>query len=889
MSRFRSHLQFWKFVLLGLCIGANTTAQTLTGTVTDAETSEPLPFTSVYLSNTTYATDSDTAGAYTLARIPAGRYTLAVRVVGYMPYYQTVTLQKDINTRIDVKLKSEGRELAEVKITAKRDKAWEKRYETFTKVFFGASQAAQLCKLINPWVVELEGNGNTLTAKSDQIIEIENRYLGYKVLYDLRAFRYNGDETFYSGLTSFQPLIAVNTAETSQWKLNREKAFFGSEIHFFKNLAEQKAAEAGYEAFVDKPGADPHNRSVFFYQDQVKKLLAFDLDTLADGGAGKYQIRLPRRFELHSASSEGGKFAIYRDKPAQISWIETTGRPLLFNNDGLLLNPQEWTVSGYLANLRMAETLPINYLAAQRAPKLKRTGDDWVERPLFTTDQPYYRPGQKVSVAGQMQYNNPLYRDSLSRLLRVELFKLGNQVVQSSRWVVQEGLFQGQITLPDTLPPGMYLLRLHTEWMRNFGPEIAATQWLPIIGLSEKPVSARIKSDSLLTLSVARRDTALQWRLDPHNLNLATVNLSILDEAITPLAYPEYTPGSPTESYDFPENITHPMERGVNLTGQVLGKKDKPVTDAQVLLVVPRQGLSFVSLTDAEGSFRFSDLPIQGTQEVIVKAMNAKGKPAGEVTLDAPGSSLSAPALVAPEFPTGPTLKPVTIIYDTDYAAQTIQLNTVAVKARRTPPPPKTYRQPDYTVRGSDLQAAMGSNFLISLQGRVPGLEIREAYDPDGTLKLKIFIRGGTSAGFSGTNKNTPLFLVDGVPFEDIDQIAGISPASIDRVEVLTRAEPMLGTRGYGGVISIFTRQGAGTVEDPELEPGAKKIKLQGYTLPTADRPASVAWLPGLQLAPVGITSGTLPLLPAGQYRFVVEGYTLQGRRVRTSTAVVIE
>ncbi len=89
MNRIHDYLLFWKFILLGLCIGPNATAQTLTGTVTDAETSEPLPFTSVYLSNTTYATDSDTTGAYTLAGIPAGRYTLAVRVVGYTPYYQT--------------------------------------------------------------------------------------------------------------------------------------------------------------------------------------------------------------------------------------------------------------------------------------------------------------------------------------------------------------------------------------------------------------------------------------------------------------------------------------------------------------------------------------------------------------------------------------------------------------------------------------------------------------------------------------------------------------------------------------------------------------------------------------------------------------------------------
>ena len=865
-------------------------AQTLTGTVTDATSGEPLPFTSVYLSNTTYATDTDTAGVYTLAGIPAGRYTLAVRVVGYVPYYQTVTLQKDINTQIDVKLKPDGRELAEVKVTAKRDKAWEKQYETFSKVFFGESQAAKLCKIINPWVIELEENGNTLTAKADQIIEIENRYLGYKVLYDLRSFKFNGDETFYSGLTSFQPLIAANASETEQWKANRERAFFGSEIHLFKNLAERKAAEGGYEAYVDKPGADPHNRSTFFYQDQVKKLSQFNIDTLVAGASGRYQIELPRRFELHSASSEGGKFAIYRDKPAQVSWIETSGRPLLFNDDGLLLNPQEWLVSGYLANLRMAETLPINYLAAQRAPRLKRTGDDWLERPLFTTDQPYYRPGQKVSVAGRMQYNNPMYRDSLSRLVRVEVFNPEKKLVHSGRWVVQEGDFQGQISLPDTLMPGVYLLRLYTNWMRNFGEEIASTQWLPIIGLSEKPITAPTATDSLLTLTVTKRDTALQWRLDPHDLNLATISLSVLNESNTPLAYPENTPAAPTESYDFPEKITYPMERGVNLSGQVTGKKEKPVADAQVLLIAPRLGLSFMSVTDAAGHFRFSDLPIQGTQEAIVKSMNAKGKSAGDIVLDSLQAPLPAPTLSPPAFPTAATLQPVAITYDTDYSAQTVQLNTVAVKGKRTPPPPRTYRQPDYTVQGKDLQAAVGSNFLVSLQGRVPGLEIREARDADGFIKLVIFIRGGSSAGFSSSNKNTPLFLVDGVPFEDINQIASISPSSVERVEVLTRAEPMLGMRGYGGVISIFTKQGARTENTlEEMEPGAEKITLQGYAVPTDARPASVIWLPGLNLAPAGITEGYVPLLPAGAYRFLVEGFSVQGKKVRATALLHID
>lgn len=893
-SSFFSKIRLLVLLALGLFVGVNTSAQSLTGTVTDAESGEPLPFASVYLSNTTYATNTDTTGAYSLTNMTPGRYTLAARMVGYIPYYQTVTLQAGIKTQINVKLKADGRELAEVKVTAQRDKVWEKQYQTFFNVFFGENASAKACKIINPWVIELEEKGGTLTAKADQIIEIENRYLGYKVLYDLRSFKFTGSETFYSGLTSFQPLIATNALETQQWKANREKAFFGSEIHFFKNLTERKTAEAGYEAYVDKPGADPHSRSRFFYQDQAKKLTQFALDTLVAGSQDTYQIRLPRRFELHSAGGEG-TYAIYRDKPVQVSWIETTGKPLIFNGDGLLLNPQEWAVSGYLANLRMAETLPINYLASQRAPIIRRTGDDraafsWIERPVFTTDQPYYRPGQNVSIAGHMQYRNPAYRDSLSRLLRVELFNSDKKTVYSARWIVQEGSFQGQILLPDTLRPGMYQLRIHSEWMRNFSDDIAATQWVPLISRSEKPLRIQPTADSLLSLSVIRRDTALQWRLDTKNLNLATVSLSVLDERIAPLAYPETPVVASLASLDFPQKINFPIERGITLSGRVEGKKDKGVAEAQVLLVVPRLGLSFVSLTDSEGRFRFSDLPIQGTQQVLLKATNARNKPAGTIELDAQDRPLPAPTLPAPYFPLQPTLEPLKIVYDTDYAARAVQLNEVAVKAQRTPPPPKVYRQPDYTVQGRDIQNAVGSNFLVALQGRVPGLEIREARDADGFIKLVIFIRGGTSAGFSSSNKNTPLFLVDGVPFEDINQIASISPASVQRVEVVTRAEPMLGMRGYGGVISIFTKQGASTENALEAnDPSAKKITLEGYTVPTNKATASVVWLPDLNLNLVGVTVGQIPLLPTGQYRFVVEGFTVQGQRVRGSSFIRIE
>lgn len=870
-------------------------AQKITGKVSDIQSGEAIPFVSVFLSNTTFASETDTAGTYQVAGMTPGRYTLAVRLIGYTPYYQSVTLTAGVTTTIDIKLKVNEQELAMVNVLAQRDKVWEKNYQTFLNEFMGTSASARYCKVLNPWMLELEEKGKDLIARANGPLEIENRYLGYKVLYDLRSFRFDGQQTFYSGLTSFLPLLAASEREANQWTQNRAQAFLGSEIHLFKNLVSRQSATAGYEAFVDKPGEDPTSRSRFFYQDQQKKLQAFNLDSLVQAGSspGTYQIRLPRRFELHSNSSEGA-YSIYRDKPCQVAWIETTGRPLVFNEDGLLLNPQEWSVSGYMANRRIAETLPINYLISNTAPKKIRSESDWLETPLFTTDQPYYRPGQNIQLSGMMRYSNPTYVDSLSKLLRVELLHPEKRMVYAAKWVIDEGMFQGSLPLPDTLSTGMYLLRVYTQWMLNQGNQEISQRWVPIIAKDEKPISTVIHGDSTLTIRVSRRESVLEWKLetDP-GVALHWLSLSVLDERSTPLVYPE-----PLENNSLPlspdaDRKHFLMERGITLTGEVVGKKDTPVEDAQVLLVVPRLGLSFTAISGSDGSFRYSNLPIEGTQQIIIKALNGKGKSAGTVKIHLP----EQPALPFPDtlpvFPTTPLEEPVRIVYDTDYNAKAIQLNEVGVKAKRTPPPPKIYRQPDYTVQGKDLQNAVGGNFLVALQGRVPGIEIREVRDGDGFIKLVIYVRGNTSAGFRSLSQKQPqpLILVDGVPFEDINQVAALSPSMVERVEVVTRAEPQLGLRGYVGVISIFTKLNGSTSDDTDLNdtPGMKTYSITGYTLPAASKPGSLLWLPNITPDLFGKAEGTLPLLPKGDYRFVVEGYDQQGQLMKTSTVVTID
>ncbi|GIV57189.1 MAG: ligand-gated channel [Rhodothermaceae bacterium] len=73
-------------LLLTLAMGGTVRAQAvLTGTVTEAGTSQPLDRVSVVLAGTRFHTSTDTAGTFLFGAVPAGTYTLQALAAGYHP------------------------------------------------------------------------------------------------------------------------------------------------------------------------------------------------------------------------------------------------------------------------------------------------------------------------------------------------------------------------------------------------------------------------------------------------------------------------------------------------------------------------------------------------------------------------------------------------------------------------------------------------------------------------------------------------------------------------------------------------------------------------------------------------------------------------------------
>jgi TonB-linked SusC/RagA family outer membrane protein len=89
------------------------------------------------------------------------------------------------------------------------------------------------------------------------------------------------------------------------------------------------------------------------------------------------------------------------------------------------------------------------------------------------------------------------------------------------------------------------------------------------------------------------------------------------------------------------------------------------------------------------------------------------------------------------------------------------------------------------------------------LQGRIAGVMVQtQSWKPGNSSQVRI--RGNRSI----TGDNTPLYVVDGIPFQDA--INSISPNDIESMEVLkdASATAIYGNRGSNGVILITTKKG---------------------------------------------------------------------------------
>jgi hypothetical protein len=241
-----SIILFGLFFLLCSSLKAQTT---ITGVISDS-LNNPVISASVYLSKTTIGTLTDNKGVYALFIPEEGVYELTASCVGYKSASQLINANGR-NQTINIKLSVNLILLNEVTVRSK-GKNRLRNYTQFVKLFIGETTNSQSCRIINPDDLHLFRNNenNILTGFSVKPLQIENRALGYSILYDLSDFSYNPEtEIFrFGGNYYFQPLTG-NSRNNKMWTRNRLSAFYGSRMHFFRSIFSDSVYRENFRLF----------------------------------------------------------------------------------------------------------------------------------------------------------------------------------------------------------------------------------------------------------------------------------------------------------------------------------------------------------------------------------------------------------------------------------------------------------------------------------------------------------------------------------------------------------------------------------------------------------------------------------------------------------------
>jgi hypothetical protein len=269
---FKAHFDKPVIILfvIAFFLSLNANAQfVIKGKVLNEENLEPIPFATVFISNSSFGDVTDTNGFFEIP-IPAGNHELVISFMGFEPFsYSISTLA--LHESYEFRISPSPIDLSEREVTAKRDKAWYDNLEIFKEYFLGNSVNASKCIIKNSEVLILdaETNPNVLQARAKEILEIENPNLGYTIKYVLTGFELDRqkNQISYSGYPYFieDPLPKRRQRKVEE---NRKTAFLGSVMHFIRSLYQESSTEEGYEIYTSEKVPNPKKPS----EEEVEKL-----------------------------------------------------------------------------------------------------------------------------------------------------------------------------------------------------------------------------------------------------------------------------------------------------------------------------------------------------------------------------------------------------------------------------------------------------------------------------------------------------------------------------------------------------------------------------------------------------------------------------------------
>jgi hypothetical protein len=349
---------------------------TISGRIINKNDQKPVADASVFLNGATVGTKTADNGTYTLTNVRPGQYDLVVSIIGFETVQQNIMVNKDIQLA-DIYISPKTIVLNEVKIRPNGNR--ERDYQTFLRLFFGNSEFAPDCKILNPDLLDFDFDSSTLvfSASSSDFLEIENNALGYKIRYLLTSLTSDSKTgiNFFEGQAVFEELKG-SKAQQRGWQKNRLKVYLGSSMHFLRSAISDNITDEGFRVLrlIRKLNPDSHGSIRSKYKETLvanpylsvndflkrtnvpgQYALGFD-DCLYVLYAKKWAHKAIKEKPVSQASSP----AVFDDPDGTKVIFEEAY--VFFDANGIIINPQSILFDGKWGTSAMAELLPVDYV-----------------------------------------------------------------------------------------------------------------------------------------------------------------------------------------------------------------------------------------------------------------------------------------------------------------------------------------------------------------------------------------------------------------------------------------------------------------------------------------------------------------------------------------------
>jgi hypothetical protein len=338
------------FILLS---SSSVNAQLVRGFVYD-ERGYPVIGATVYFDGTTIGTTTNPEGYFTLALRAVTNSALVVRFMGY----ETVIISNPFGESThSITLTPKPMSIREV-VVVPNPFTREQMIKVFRQEFLGTTWAGRRCVIVNEDDIDLfyDYNTNRLEATSLKPLQIENRFLGYRVEFDLVDFyvKYNKRtlkrDYIHSSLFLGTSLFADYPEVFNRHLRRRYESYQGSQLNFFRDMAKMSWGKEGFMLFVGSLPALP--KTAFAVKDTLGLK---QVTVLPDPQA-------PQIFDVHGNPilPKARSFnLLYRRR--QQSMVKFTTSQFYIDAHGNNSHPNQIAFGGAMGKRRFGNLLPLDY------------------------------------------------------------------------------------------------------------------------------------------------------------------------------------------------------------------------------------------------------------------------------------------------------------------------------------------------------------------------------------------------------------------------------------------------------------------------------------------------------------------------------------------------